>query len=124
MLGDLNPGPLSMHSNCLCVSDIDGIEHRRTTLNTAYDWTMVNYYAIIYGVAGTSRRPWKNPSTSIHRLHFPLLRRTEFQSSLPETPWIDVDSDTNFVAKQVVHANDTVDPVSLAILLGSKFSHL
>jgi hypothetical protein len=65
----------------------------------------------------------KDPSTSRlissypHRPNFPLLRRPEFQLSLPEAPRINKESDANLLAQEIVHADDAVDLIALTLTL-------
>ena len=50
-----------------------------------------------------------------HRPNFPFLRRPEFQSSLPEAPRINKESDANLLAQEIVHADDAVDSITLTL---------
>src|SRR5947208_2221768 len=54
-----------------------------------------------------------------HRPNFPFLRRPEFQSSLPEAPRINKESDTNLLAQEIVHADDAVESITLTLSRGS-----
>ena len=54
-----------------------------------------------------------------HRPNFPLLRCPEFQSSLPEAPRINKESDANLLAQEIVHADDAVDSTTLTLSRGS-----
>jgi hypothetical protein len=54
-----------------------------------------------------------------HRPNFPLLRRPEFQSPLPEAPRINKESDANLLAQEIVHADDAVDSITLTLSKGS-----
>ena len=54
-----------------------------------------------------------------HRLNFPLLRCPEFQSSLPEAPRINKESNANLLAQEIVHADDAVDLITLTLSRGS-----
>ena len=54
-----------------------------------------------------------------HCPNFPLLRRPEFQSSLPEAPRINKESDANLLAQEIVHADDAVDSITLTLSRGT-----
>src|SRR5437764_1417931 len=54
-----------------------------------------------------------------HRHNFPLLRRPEFQPSLPEAPRINKESDANLLAQEIVYADDAVDSITLTLSRGS-----
>ena len=53
-----------------------------------------------------------------NRPNFPLLRCPEFQSSLPEAPRINEESDANLLAQEIVHADDAVDSITLTLSMG------
>src|SRR5436305_9734717 len=47
--------------------------------------------------------------------NFPILRRPEFQPSLPEAPRINKESDANLLAQEIVYADDAVDSITLTL---------
>src|SRR5438046_2806280 len=69
--------------------------------------------------SATPLQPGRLISSYPHRPNFPLLCRPEFQSSLPEAPWINKESDANLLAQEIVNADDTIDPIAPTLSRGS-----
>lgn len=66
----------------------------------------------------------RDSSGQIHRPDFPLVCRVKLQQSFPETPRVDVEPDADFVAEQIIHANDTVNLFPCGDVLRAESAHL
>jgi hypothetical protein len=55
---------------------------------------------------------WVTQSDSSRAANFPFVSRPKFQHPFSQSPWINVQPHSNFLAQEVVHSHNTVDSIT------------